>query len=124
MLAVALALEQNPPQHSRSALHASPTILQYEGEASHTPSTQYFEQHCALSVQGLPEVLHSRLSAAHVPLVQVPPQHSPSLAHACASAVHWLEEHLPLTHAKVQQSVFTAQAAPPARHSLPSAVQS
>jgi hypothetical protein len=36
----------------------------------------------------LPLVLHAVLSGAQVPDVQVPPQHSPSLAQSSPSAVH------------------------------------
>jgi hypothetical protein len=36
--------------------------------------------------------------------------------------VHCDDEHLPFTHAKVQQSVFTAQDAPASRHTPPSDV--
>src|SRR5262245_58392421 len=82
------ALLHAPPQHSASAVQASPMIVQNDGALSHRPLRQYFEQHSLLPPHELPEVLQLGFSGVHVPLPHTPPQHSPSLEQLAPSDLH------------------------------------
>lgn len=81
------ALLHRPAQHSKSFVQTSPLCVQKEGVLEQKPPLQYCEQQSVLLAQGLPDVLHPVLSAAQVPAVHLPPQHSPSAAHAALSAL-------------------------------------
>src|SRR5262249_4342290 len=111
-----------PPQHSKSAAHASPSCVQNDDCPQVVP-LQNCEQQSPLVVQALPSVLHALLSAAHLPPVHEPPQPPPSWLHEPPSEVHWFAEHMPPMQLTVQQSVLAAHAWPACAHVVVFTVQ-
>jgi hypothetical protein len=86
------------------------------------PAWQNLEQHSPCEAHGFPDVRQPE-SGTHFPDEHLPPQHSPSAEHAALSAVHWLLEQAPLTHANVQQSGPAWHGAPEPRQALPPLAQ-
>jgi hypothetical protein len=80
------AIVQTPPQQSAGAEHVSPTCTQKD-EFEQTPLRQSFEQHSPSAEHALPSVLQLVLSGSHVPLVHVPLQHALPFEHAALSGV-------------------------------------
>jgi hypothetical protein len=82
-----LAIEQKPPQQSRSRAQTSPGWMQNDEPSAQVPPVQRPEQQPALAVQGLPAVRQAVLSGAQVPPVQVPLQQAADPVQAPLSAV-------------------------------------
>jgi len=115
------ALEQKPPQQSRSRAQTSPGWMQNDEPSTHLPPSQSPEQQPpappeVVAVQGLPAVRQAVLSGWHLPPVQVPLQHAAEELHAALSAVQLVAlAQTPLAvHWRLQQSVLAAQVAPAA----------
>jgi hypothetical protein len=89
-----LAIEQKPPQQSRSRAQTSPGWMQNDAPSAHLPPVQRPEQQppaappsAVVVVQGLPAVRQAVLSGTHVPPVQVPLQQAAEAVQAALSAV-------------------------------------
>jgi hypothetical protein len=109
---------QSPEQQPLLSLQTSPVWMQKDAPSLQMPSWQRVEQHCVLSVHGLPEVRQTVLSGWHTPPVQLPPQHSLELAHAARSARQALALQRPPVQAREQHSVDVVQAPPVSVHLL------
>jgi hypothetical protein len=115
------AFEQKPPQQSRSREQTSPGWMQNDEPSAHLPALQRPEQQPpappAVAVQGLPAVRQVVLSGLHLPPLQVPLQHWAEVLQVALSAVQLAalaQTPRDVSHCRLQQSVFTAQAAPAA----------
>jgi hypothetical protein len=83
------------------------------------PFVQRPEQQFAFAVQTFPAVVHVGFGVmgAHFPPLQVPVQQAfPETGHAAPIETHCAAPHAPFTHAPLQQSVLTAQAALAGEH--------
>ena len=109
------AIVQTPPQQSGPCAQVSPPWMQNDEAIEQWPvASQSCEQHSELAVHALPDVLQDLLSAWHVPPVQVPPQQSVPVMHACPSEAQACAAHLPLTQEREQHSSEPVHAAPAA----------
>jgi hypothetical protein len=122
------AIEQNPPQQSRSRAQTSPGWMQNDEPSTHLPPLQSPEQQPpatppspAVAVQGLPAVKQLVLSAWHLPPVQFPPQQVEEVVQVPLSAVQLVAlAQTPALHWRLQQSVATVHELPAPAH-LPTA---
>jgi hypothetical protein len=117
---VELPLVQMPPQHWVPVAQTSPSWM-HQDEAWQRLPEHRPEQQSAPVVQGLFSVLQVVLSGVQVPMVQLPLQHSASLAQTLVSAVHAGRLQTPPVHVPEQQSEGCVHAAPTWKHPVPPA---
>jgi hypothetical protein len=117
---------QTPPQQSAPLKQMSPFWMQYEDAMLQTPLAPHSpEQQGELLAQAFPAVVHDGVPVppsvepmgAHMPPTHVAVQQAlPALGHGAPTVTHCVLPHVPSTPAPVQQSVSTAQPAPPLPH--------